>query len=65
MHLRKRLAILALAFVFLICLLIAADVLDSISRVQGSTSALVLLGICIVVAIISISFLLVLARNRS
>ncbi len=61
---RRRLAILALAFVFLLSVLIAADVLDSISRVQGSTSALVLLGVCLVIAIASMSSLLVLARNR-
>jgi hypothetical protein len=60
----RRLAIIALAFAFLVCLLIAADVLDSISRVQGSMLALVLLGICIIGAIISMGCLLVLARTR-
>jgi cytochrome c biogenesis factor len=61
----KRLAIIVLAFIFLGSLLIAADVLDSISRVQGSTSSLMLLGICIVVALVSMGSLLVLARNRT
>jgi hypothetical protein len=61
---RKKLAALALTVILLICLLIGADVLDSISRIQGSTSALLLLGACILGALISLGLLFRLSRKR-
>lgn len=61
---RRKLALLALVVVMLVSVLIAADVLDSISRVQGSTYALVLLSVCIVGAIVSLSLIVRLARSR-
>jgi len=61
---RRKFAVLALAVVLLVCLLIGADVLDSISRVQGSTSAVLLLGVCILGALISLGLLFRLSRKR-
>ena len=61
---RRKLAVLALTVVLLVCLLIGADVLDSISRVQGSTSALLLLGACILGALVSLGLLFRLSRKR-
>lgn len=61
---RRKLALLALVVVMLVSVLIAADVLDSISRVQGSTYTLVLLSVCIVGAIVSLSLIVRLARSR-
>lgn len=62
---RRKLAVLALTVILLVCLLIGADVLDSISRVQGSTSALLLLGACILGALVSLGLLFSLSRKRS
>ncbi len=61
---RRKLALLGLAVVLLICVLIGADVLDSISRIQGSTSALVLLGVCAIGIVVSLSLIFQLARSR-
>lgn len=60
---RRKLALLGLVVALLICVLIGADVLDSISRIQGSAPALVLLGACILGAIISLSLMFRLARG--
>lgn len=61
---RRKFGVLALTVVLLICLLVGADVLDSISRVQGSTSALLLLGACILGALVSLGLLFSLSRKR-
>ena len=61
---RRKLAVLALTVVLLVCLLIGADVMDSISRVQGSTSALLLLGACILGALLSLGLLFRLSRHH-
>ncbi|HVB62792.1 MAG TPA: hypothetical protein VNE61_16485 [Ktedonobacteraceae bacterium] len=61
---RRKLAVLALTVVLLVCLLIGADVMDSISRVQGSTSALLLLGACILGALVSLGLLFRLSRHH-
>jgi len=61
---RRKLAVLALTVVLLVCLLIGADVMDLISRVQGSTSALLLLGACILGALVSLGLLFRLSRKR-
>ncbi|MGB8344128.1 MAG: hypothetical protein WCD86_04545 [Ktedonobacteraceae bacterium] len=61
---RRKLAVLALTVVLLVCLLIGADVMDSISRVQGSTSALLLLGACILGMLLSLGLLFRLSRKR-
>jgi len=62
---RRKMGVLALTIVLLICVLIGADVLDSISRVQGDTSALLLLGACILGALVSLGLLFRLSRKRS